>query len=219
MPAIASVADLVYLKIKKQIFSKKLLLGQKILDADLAEEFKVSKTPVREAFLRLRSEGLIEIRPRSGTFIFRFSRGDLFSLVQARICVEEGALRSAYAVDPVRLAVTLEQNVAQTKRYLEEELLSEYLGMDKNFHAHILMYSQNCYLEKYYSMIFDKITILRSYLLLSKAFITNSVDAHSIITEHIANDRLDAACSRLHTHIANTFNDDFLSFLNEVNPH
>ena len=61
MSTIASIADIVYRKIKKQIFTKKLLLGQKLLDSELADEFKVSKTPVREAFLRLKSEGLLEL--------------------------------------------------------------------------------------------------------------------------------------------------------------
>ncbi|SCM73054.1 GntR family transcriptional regulator [Desulfovibrio sp. 86] len=216
MSTITSVADVVYQRIKKQIFSKKLLLGQKVLDTDLAEEFKVSKTPVREAFLRLRSEGLIEIHPRSGTFIFRFSQEDLLSLVQARTCVEEGALRCAYAADPVRLVVALEKSVSLAEHYLDKGDFSQYLSMDKDFHAIILTHSKNIYLEKYYTIIFDKITILRSYLSLTKDFIATSVKAHRIIAEHIANDRIDEACARLHLHIANTFNDNFLQFLNEA---
>ena len=218
MSTIASIADIVYRKIKKQIFTKKLLLGQKLLDSELADEFKVSKTPVREAFLRLKSEGLLEIRPRSGTLVFRFSKDDLFSLVQARIYVEVGALRCAYAADPTRLAAAMENSVSLAKTYLEKEIFSEYLSMDKDFHAIILSHSRNVYLETYYNIIFDKITILRSYLSLAKDFIENSVEGHHIISEHIANDMVDAACTRLQTHIANTFNEDFLAFLNKLTP-
>ena len=216
MGNVPSAADIVYRKIKKQIFSKKLLLGQKIVDTDFVEEFRVSKTPVREAFLRLKSEGLLEIHPRSGTFVFKFSRNDLSSLVQARICIEEGALRCAYLANPVHLCSAFEKSICDSRRRLAEGELDSYLELDKEFHNVIFRYSKNAYLESYYNIMFDKINILRSYLSLNQDFIYNSVEGHSKIAEYVANDEIDAACRRLREHITNAFNDDFLDFLNAV---
>ena len=216
MGNVPSAADIVYRKIKKQIFSKKLLLGQKIVDNDFVEEFHVSKTPVREAFLRLKSEGLLEIHPRSGTFIFKFSQNDLNSLVQARICIEEGALRCAYTANPVHLCTAFEKSIYDSKRRLEEGELNSYLDLDKEFHNVIFCYSKNSYLESYYNIMFDKINILRSYLSLNKDFIYRSVSGHREIAEFVANDQIDAACRRLGDHIANAFNNDFLNFLNSI---
>lgn len=211
-----SIADIVYKKIKKQILTRKLRLGQRITDVDFAEAFQVSKTPVREAFLRLKSEGLLEIYPRSGTFVFKFSEDDIFALCQARIVIEQGALRGANYHNNVRLIGGLQKNIDNGHALIEQEHLSGYLDNDKDFHNTIFLLSNNPYLEKYNTMIFDKITVLRSYLPLTQDFISNSITAHNTILEYIISDDIEKACERIKFHIENAFNKHFLEYLDKV---
>jgi DNA-binding GntR family transcriptional regulator len=219
MPGIMpnSIADVVYQKVKGRIVSGKLRLGQRITDTEFVEEFKVSKTPIREAFLKLKDEGLIVIVPRSGTFIFTFSEQDLRSLCEARIVFEEGALRKAYADNSIKLASELSQSVKAQQQLIESgSCFRKYLKMDREFHCIFFESAANPYLTKAHALLFDKINVLRTYLDLTPGFMEHSVGSHQAILDYTMQDDIDSACNRLRKHIMGTFNDDFLAHLNSL---
>ena len=56
-------------EIRSRITTGRLPLGARISDKQLAAELHVSRTPVREALVQLKSEGLVIMRPQSGTFV------------------------------------------------------------------------------------------------------------------------------------------------------
>jgi len=209
-----SIADVVYQKLKKRIITGKLRLGQKVLDADFVDEFKVSKTPIREALLKLKSEGLIEVLPRSGTFVFKFSEEDLRALCDTRLIIEEGALRKCFQSNNIKLLAELSQNLKRQGELIERDDFSEYLNIDREFHDIFFALANNPYLEQSYRIIFDKINVLRNYLLLTKEFMTHSIGAHTAIVDYLLQDDIDNACARLKRHIYGTFNKDYLTHLN-----
>ena len=218
MPIIVpnSISDIVYQKIKSRIVCGKLRLGQKITDTEFVEEFKVSKTPIREALLKLKNEGLIEIVPRSGTFVFKFSERDLRALCDTRLIFEEGALRKSHRDNNVKLINELSQNLNCQKQLLENNSTADYLKKDREFHNIFFALADNPYLQQAHALIFDKINVLRAYLNLTDDFIVRSVGAHAALVEYIAMDDIDNACLRLKQHIQGTFNDKFLAYLNSI---
>ena len=66
-----SASRRVYLCLRQRIVEMNMLPGARIVERDIAEEFGTSRTPVHEAVQRLADEGLIEVVPRSGTFVAR----------------------------------------------------------------------------------------------------------------------------------------------------
>ncbi|RAF49283.1 GntR family transcriptional regulator, partial [Burkholderia multivorans] len=62
--------------------------GDMIPESSLAESFGVSRTPIREAFKQLEYEGLVEIRPRVGTFLRRPKRREIVELFQLKESLE-----------------------------------------------------------------------------------------------------------------------------------
>lgn len=66
-----SIQTLVYEELKKNIMSMKLKPGQAMSTQEMATKLNVSRTPVREAFLRLQSEGLVEMIPQRETIVSR----------------------------------------------------------------------------------------------------------------------------------------------------
>src|SRR5215468_9846283 len=80
-------------EIRNRIIVGALNFGERVSDKDLATELRVSRTPVREAILQLQSEGLIVVRPRSGTFVFDLSAEDLREICDLRGLFEAGAIR------------------------------------------------------------------------------------------------------------------------------
>jgi len=64
------LTDLACERIREAIVGGEFKLGEQMSEAQLAQRLGVSKTPVREALLRLKGDGLVEIHPQRGSFVF-----------------------------------------------------------------------------------------------------------------------------------------------------
>src|ERR1700687_5887651 len=103
IPAKSRLVD----RIRDQIVTGAFPLGARVSDKEIAVEMNVSRTPVREALLQLQSEGLIVVRPRSGTFVFGVSENDLSQICDMRSLFEIGALKMAATANPTTLVGAL----------------------------------------------------------------------------------------------------------------
>lgn len=65
----ASTAEQVYVRLREAIIRGELRPGQRLSENELSERLRMSRTPVREAFIRLRREGFLQVRPQAGTFV------------------------------------------------------------------------------------------------------------------------------------------------------
>lgn len=72
-----SVRDQVYALIRQAIVSLDLVPGQALSENELAGEYGVSRTPVREALIRLADDGLVEVVPQLRTFVSRINPRDV----------------------------------------------------------------------------------------------------------------------------------------------
>ena len=92
--------DSVYLKLRQEIVSARLPPGYLLREAELAARFGVSKTPLREAFVRLEKDGFVEIAPYRSAVVGGYSRQDLREIYEVRellegLCAREAALNIA----------------------------------------------------------------------------------------------------------------------------
>lgn len=71
----------VYEWLKKQIITGELSFGTKISESAIADKFNISKSPVREAIQRLVQEGLLTVKPKSGTFVTRLDSKNLIDMM------------------------------------------------------------------------------------------------------------------------------------------
>lgn len=90
------IPDQIYALLRRTIVTLRLPPGAAIVEKDITRQLGISRTPVRDAVRLLAEEGLVEIRPQSGTFVALINRQQL----------EEGRLiRRALEVEGIRLAV------------------------------------------------------------------------------------------------------------------
>lgn len=82
-------------KLRSKLKKGELKPDSRIVEQELAEEFGVSRTPIREAILHLASEGLLLSVPNLGTFVKRFSVGDVREMFEIREVLEGLAFRNA----------------------------------------------------------------------------------------------------------------------------
>ena len=80
--------DQIASRIREEILSGALRPGTRMVQSDWADRLGTSRMPVRDAFLRLQSEGLIEIRPRSGTFVSEISPREVRETFEVRAALE-----------------------------------------------------------------------------------------------------------------------------------
>jgi DNA-binding GntR family transcriptional regulator len=94
-PGGATASAQVYQQLRAQIIALDIPPGAALSENDLASVFGVSRTPVREALLRLADEGLVEIVPKSGTTVSRIPYAQLAEAIVIRKALEEVAVREA----------------------------------------------------------------------------------------------------------------------------
>ena len=91
----SALTDWTYHYLKEKILNLELKPGQQINIEEFTEKLEVSRTPIREAFLKLASEGLIEVRPRVGYFVVEITEQDIRDLFEIREIIETRATKKA----------------------------------------------------------------------------------------------------------------------------
>ncbi len=127
-------ADLIYRELHRDIVSMRLKPNSKISEKDLLEHFGVSRTPLREAVLRLADEGLVNVFPQAGTFVAPIP----VRLLQESILIRK-ALETVIAETATRLAGAadiraIDANLAELEARLQSGDLSEFHQIDSEFH-------------------------------------------------------------------------------------
>ena len=126
--AAPTLAEIEYQKLRDSIVSMELLPGTAISETELAAQSGVSRTPIREAVLRLARENLVEVAPKSGTFVARIPVSALPEALIARRALE--GVTAAAAAKSVSRSQKLELHVL-----LEQQREFADLGDFRSFHA------------------------------------------------------------------------------------
>lgn len=145
----STLVDITYQQIKNDINQHLLIPGQKIKPKELSERYSVSETPVKQALMRLVSEGLVESSPRKGMKIKSIRWDDLEEIFDIRLMMELYYMKDIIAAvkyNPA-LKTALEANVSQNLELLSEvthlDVHSKNYDMDHQFHELYLMCSGN----------------------------------------------------------------------------
>lgn len=175
-------ADIVYEYVKNQIVTKSLYPGNRIIEEDLARETGVSRTPIRSALVRLAYEGLVVQRPNKGSFVAKPSFTDLRQVYEIRAVLEVGAFRAAIQRRSDESVLLMEQNMEKQRHLGSIFNMSDYVGLNREFHWIITMEAQNAYYEKYLNELYNKVG---TYLLFWDSSTTNtlSLETHELIYE------------------------------------
>jgi DNA-binding GntR family transcriptional regulator len=131
-----------YRRLKDAILSARLPPGAPLSDHQFAEELGTSRTPVREAILRLQMEGLVRVVPQVGTFVSRLDLGAIRDALFVRECVECGALEAladAGGPAPSRDALApVAEAAAAHRRAVAADDLDAAMAADERFHRALL---------------------------------------------------------------------------------
>lgn len=152
----------VYELLREAILTGKLAPGEQITEPGIANQLKVSRTPVREAMRMLELENLIINLPRRGAFVCGIkSKKEIDDIFQVRIILERLASElAAQKIRPEQVA-KLKQQSEQIADCLAKNDLKRCVAIDTAFHQIIYEASENEYLQRFLDNLFDQITRFR----------------------------------------------------------
>ncbi|MET9644126.1 GntR family transcriptional regulator [Streptomyces syringium] len=148
-------ADRVYTHVKDAVLQRRYEGGTLLTEGDLAGEVGVSRTPVREALLRLEAEGLLKLYPKKGALVLAVSAQEIADVVETRLLVEKHAAGKAVPASPALLA-RLEELVEDMRRQAAAGDLAAVSVSDRAFHAEIVRSAGNQILSRLYDQLRDR---------------------------------------------------------------
>lgn len=116
----AKLNNAVYTTVKNDVIDGKYPGGTFITEADLCAQFGVSRTPVREALIRLSNERIIELIPNRGALVPHISLSDIIELYQLRIANDGMAAYLSNERQTPELLKSMEESISR-----EEQLLAD----------------------------------------------------------------------------------------------
>jgi len=134
--------------LRRAILSGRIAPGERLVEADLAEQMGVSRGPVREALEQLEREGLVETTPTGRTVVRGITEQDVLDLLTLRQMLEAAALRAAAArVSPED--VTLWRSLlAEREGARGDDAAARAAESDARFHAHVFSVAGNRPLQR-----------------------------------------------------------------------
>ncbi len=152
-----SAADRVYGYAKDAILSRRLGVHDLLTEGELADAVGVSRTPVREALLRLQADGLVRLLPKRGALVLPVTPDEVSDVLETRRLVETFAVRKAITSPATAgLPAQLEQHLAQMRAAMKNRDARAYIEADRDFHEAIVAATGNAILTTLYRSLRDR---------------------------------------------------------------
>lgn len=195
-----------YVKLLNWILDGTLAPGSQLKDKELAAQLGVSRTPVREALLRLEDEGLVKTKPNSSTLVSSIDFHDAFHLYSIVWTLECLALSQAFgSITEKHIQNMAEANERFLKKMKAEDRLSA-LEADYAFHSIYVKLSNNQELEKIISELKTKLQRLDLYYFEKIKNAILSYDEHKKIIDALIRRDLFLAMAAVEDNWKNSFN-------------
>lgn len=159
-----SLATRVAERLREAIVDGEFALGAMIPEEQLAAQFGVSRTPVREALNQLQMQGLVIVRPQRGSYVFEPTEADIAALCQFRCAVEPAAAELAWAHDPAGTRASLQAAIAEMDTARSARDPVRYSRADTRLHEAFFAHCGNAYMQAAYATAAARIATLRTHL-------------------------------------------------------
>ncbi|MFG1402649.1 GntR family transcriptional regulator [Xanthobacter sediminis] len=193
-----SRAEYAYQRIRDAIRSGEFQPGQRLREADLAEHFKVSRTPIREAIRRITADGLLELVPGRGLAVAQFSMQQVREIYFLRAVLEGAAAALAAQYASPSEVKAMADLLDQSAEVLDDP--GETARFNRLFHQAIYEAARNRYLSQALAQLADALTLLPGTTFEANGRSPAALEEHrailDAITAHAAEEAENAA--RIH---------------------
>lgn len=183
-----TLVDRVYHEIQNRILYNIWGTGHQALEQELAEELGVSRTPVREALIRLQRDGLVKVVPRHGMRVLPISPTDIQEIYQILTSLEALAVELAAARKlTARELQSLEQSTKEMEAAHNADDIRAWVQADENFHCRLVELSGNRILTEVVDNFWGRAQRARMTMLAMRKSTEESTLEHARLVDAIRN--------------------------------
>ena len=169
----------VYAYVKERLLDGTFPGGALLSENELSQQLGLSRTPVRQAFVQLEAEGLLELYPKRGALVVPVAASEIEDVFEARLLVEEHCTRRA-ANAGAALAAQLAEEIAEQERAIASgEQTTDFARSDRRFHRAIVSAAGNAILTRLYDALRD-----RQQRIAAVSLARNPADAQRFVADH-----------------------------------
>jgi DNA-binding GntR family transcriptional regulator len=198
-----TISARVYERLRTAIVTTEFKPGTRISEADAAEALSVSRTPVREAFVRLFEEGLIEVSPQTGTRVSLISPERVRQAIFVRSSIECAALRLHAQNPSSRQMRDLGLAIEAQERSIEDGDFTRMHADDMSFHTQLMAAFGQPLAWNACQFVSADMTRIGFLIGLDERHLRQIVHEHRGILAELGNGDFEAAATALDTHIRN----------------
>ncbi len=180
------MGELAYGELKREIIEGDLVPASQWLEEELAVRLGMSRTPVREALVRLEQEGFVQITPRRGIRVRELTRRDVLEVNEVLECLELQAVQrlAARGLGPEDMS-RLDATIAGMDEALARDDVHAWAHADYGFHRKLIELAGNRHLEAVAMTFLDKAHRFRVKTLELRARPRKSTSSHAATVEAI----------------------------------
>jgi len=201
--------------IEAAIIEGKLLPGQKLDEQVLAAQFKVSRTPVREALRLLASTGLVEKRPRLGAVVATLTLPRLIEMFQVMAELEGLCARLAARRITPDDRRRLEASHRACREAVERDDPEGFYAANKTFHETIYAAGHNQFLDESTRSLRNQIAPHRRYITYQPGRMAESIGEHEAVMQAIFSGEGDRAAQLMRQHV-NILGDNLVDLISTM---
>ncbi|MEM9433430.1 MAG: GntR family transcriptional regulator [Pseudomonadota bacterium] len=179
--------DDAYLRLKEAIRSSDLAPNEQLTEPEIAGRLGMSRTPVREALIRLTSDGLVKLIPRHGALILPVSKKDMEEIYDILSVLEPAAAYKLAERRPsAEVLKPLYESVQNMQKAVEAEDLEAWAQADDAFHTLFLELQGNSRIVAMVSVLYDQAHRARVMTLNKRKMPVQSTREHSDILQALS---------------------------------
>lgn len=177
-----------------------LVPGQAISEIEISKKFSVSRQPVREAFIKLAEERLIEVLPQRGTYIRKISVKEVLDARHLREIIEVSIVREVAEKHDAGLIRTLRTLIAEQRKVKQGDNQA-FLLLDEEFHKTLALHAGREYAWRVTEGIKAQMNRVRFLTFDSATPMGQLADEHAGVVDAIEAGDADLAARRMETHV------------------
>ncbi len=199
-PRPGSAGARAYEYVKPRLLDGRYASGTLLSENELARQLGISRTPVRQAFLQLESEQLLELYPRRGALVRPITPSEAEDVLEARLLIEAHCVARVAAAG-ADLEAEFERSIAAQERSLQERGVG-FTDADRDFHRQIVAANGNAILTRQYDALRDRQQrISAAAMAHDRARIARFIAEHREIAAAIALRDADGAAALMTAHL------------------
>src|ERR687890_1082028 len=198
-----SARDQVYVALREAIVSGELEPGRRLSENELAARLGVSRTPVREALVRLRDERLVDIVPQLGTFVTRISGQAVADAQFIREALECACVRRTAEIATEDDVAALEDILRAQERARDSDDFDSFYVLDDAFHQSLCDLSEHHAVWTVSQRARGHLNRIRRLSMPVPSYLALMIDQHRRVVSAVADQDSDGAEALLRDHLRN----------------